>query len=42
MAVSAQECGKTTFTQLGTATTTTGGNWTFIVKPGLNTVYRAR
>ena len=42
VAVSAQECGKTTFTQLGTATTTTGGNWTFIVKPGLNTVYRAR
>jgi hypothetical protein len=42
VAVSAQECGKTTFTQLGSATTTTGGNWTFIVKPGLNTVYRAR
>lgn len=42
VAVSAQECGKTTFTQLGTATTTTGGNWTFTVKPGLNTVYRAR
>ena len=42
VAVSAQECGKTTFTQLGTATTTTGGNWTFIVKPALNTVYRAR
>jgi len=42
VAVSAQECGKTTFTQLGTATTTTGGNWTFIIKPGLNTVYRAR
>lgn len=42
VAVFAQECGKTTFTQLGTATTTTGGNWTFIVRPGLNTVYRAR
>ena len=42
VAISAQECGKTGFTQLGTATTTTGGNWTFTVKPGLNTVYRAR
>jgi plastocyanin len=42
VAVSAQECGKTTFTQLGSATTTTGGNWTFIVKPGSNTVFRAR
>ena len=42
VAVSSQECGKTGFTQLGTATTTTGGNWTFTVKPGLNTVYRAR
>jgi plastocyanin len=41
VAVSAQECGKTTFTRLGTATTTTGGNWTFTAKPGLNTVYRA-
>jgi plastocyanin len=42
VAVSAQECGKTAFTQLGSATTTAGGNWTFTVKPGLNTVYRAR
>ena len=42
VAVSAQECGKTTFTQLGTATTTTGGNWSFTVKPMLKTVYRAR
>jgi plastocyanin len=42
VAVSSQECGKTGFTQLGTATTTAGGNWTFTVKPGLNTVYRAR
>jgi plastocyanin len=40
--VSAQECGKTAFTQLGSATTTAGGSWTFTVKPGLNTVYRAR
>lgn len=39
--VSAQECGKTGFTRLGSATTTAGGNWTFTVKPGLNTVYRA-
>jgi plastocyanin len=42
VSVSAQECGKTTFTQLGSATTTAGGNWAFIVKPALNTVYRAR
>lgn len=42
VSVSAQECGKTTFSQLGSATTTAGGNWTFIVKPALNTVYRAR
>lgn len=42
VSVLAQECGKTTFAQLGTATTTTGGNWTFVVKPALNTVYRAR
>jgi plastocyanin len=42
VSLSAQECGKTTFTQLGTATTTAGGAWSFIVKPALNTVYRAR
>lgn len=42
VAVFAQECGKTTFTRLGSATTTSGGNWTFTVKPGLKTVYRAR
>lgn len=42
VAVSAQECGKTGFTQLGSATTAAGGNWSFVVKPGLNTVYRAR
>jgi plastocyanin len=40
--ISAQECGKTTFTQLGTVQTTTGGNWTYIVKPGSKTDYRAR
>lgn len=42
VSVSAQECGKTTFTQLGSATTATAGAWSFIVKPTLNTVYRAR
>jgi len=42
VSVSAQECGKTAFTQLGSATTTAGGTWTFIVKPALKTVYRAR
>lgn len=39
--VDAQECGKTTFTRLGAATTTAGGNWSFLVKPTINTVYRA-
>jgi plastocyanin len=42
VAVSAQECGKTSFTALGSATTTAGGNWAFTVKPALNTIYRAR
>jgi plastocyanin len=42
VSISAQECGKTAFTQVGSATTTTGGNWTFTVKPALKTVYRAR
>lgn len=37
-----QECGKTAFTRLGEVPTTAGGNWTFVVKPTLNTVYRAR
>ena len=40
--VSAQECGKTTFTRLNDVTTTAGGNWTFAVKPTIKTVYRAR
>jgi plastocyanin len=40
--VSAQECGKTTFTRVNDATTTAGGNWTLAVKPTTKTVYRAR
>lgn len=40
--VSAQECGKTSFTQLGSGTTGAGGAWTFTVRPRINTVYRAR
>ena len=40
--VNSQECGKTTFTRVGAATTTAGGNWTFGVKPTINTVYQAR
>jgi plastocyanin len=42
VSVQAQECGKTAFTQLGTATTAAGGNWTFTVKPTRNTAFRAR
>jgi plastocyanin len=40
--VSAQECGKTSFTRLNDVTTSTGGSWTFTVKPTIKTVYRAR
>jgi plastocyanin len=40
--VNGQECGKTAFTRVGAATTTTGGNWTFAVKPTINTTYQAR
>lgn len=42
VSVSAQECGKTAFTQLGSGTTGAGGAWTFTVRPKINTVYRAR
>jgi plastocyanin len=38
----AQACGKTAFTRVGLATTAAGGNWTFAVRPTLNTVYQAR
>jgi plastocyanin len=40
--VNAQECGKTSFTRLGSATTTANGNWTFTVRPTINTVYQSR
>ena len=40
--INAQECGKTSFTRLGSATTTANGNWTFIVRPRINTVYQSR
>jgi plastocyanin len=40
--VSAQECGKNTFTRVGSAQTATGGSWTFIAKPNKKTVYQAR
>jgi len=40
--VNGQECGKTAFTRVGAATTAAGGNWTFVVKPTINTVYQAR
>lgn len=39
--VQSQDCGKTTLTRLGTATTTTGGHWAFTVRPTINTVYQA-
>jgi plastocyanin len=40
--VLAQECGKTSFTRIGTANTTAGGAWSFVVKPGLKTAYQAQ
>ena len=40
--INAQECGKTSFTRVGSATTAAGGNWTFGVRPRINTVYQAR
>ena len=40
--INAQECGKTSFTRVGSATTAAAGNWTFGVRPKINTVYRAR
>ncbi len=40
--VNGQECGKPAFTRVGAATTTAGGNWTFAVKPTINTTYQAR
>jgi plastocyanin len=40
--VFAQECGKTTATQLATTTTTANGAWSLVVKPSLKTVYTAR
>ena len=42
VAVESQDCGKTTPTRLGTATTTAGGHWTFTVRPTINSVYQAR
>jgi plastocyanin len=40
--INAQECGKASFNRLGSATTAASGNWTFGVRPTINTVYRAR
>jgi plastocyanin len=40
--VQGQECGKTTFSRVGAATSTSGGKWTFAVKPTINTTYQAR
>jgi plastocyanin len=40
--VNGQACGKTAFARVGAATTTAGGNWTFAVKPTINTTYQAR
>jgi plastocyanin len=40
--VSAQECGRNTFTRVGSAQTASGGSWAFITKPSKKTVYQAR
>jgi plastocyanin len=39
--VDAMECGKTSFTRIGTATTTANGAWSSTTKPVMNTIYRA-
>jgi plastocyanin len=39
--VNAQECGKTGFTKVGTATSVAAGAWTFAVTPTINTIYQA-
>jgi plastocyanin len=39
--VDAMECGKTSFTRIGTATSTASGAWTSTTKPVMNTIYRA-
>jgi plastocyanin len=40
--VQGQECGKTAFTRVGAARTAASGNWTFVARPTINTVYQAR
>jgi hypothetical protein len=40
--VEAQECGKTAFSKIATATTTTGGAFSVAAKPTINTIYRVR
>jgi plastocyanin len=39
--VDAMECGKTSFTRIGTATSTASGAWSSTTKPVMNTIYRA-
>jgi plastocyanin len=39
--IDAMECGKTSFTKIGTATSTANGAWTSTTKPVVNTIYRA-
>lgn len=40
--INAMECGKTTFTQVGSVRSGANGAWSFAAKPNLNTVYQAR
>jgi hypothetical protein len=40
--IQAQECGQTAFKNIATATTTTGGAFSYAAKPTLNTNYRAK
>ena len=41
VSVNAQECGKNGFTKVATVTSVANGNWTYIAKPMINTIYRA-
>ena len=37
-----QACGASTFTRVADVTTTTGGAWSYVVKPTMNTTYRVQ
>src|SRR6476661_10497475 len=40
--IQAQDCGQTTFKKVATATTTTGGAFSYAAKPTIDTTYQAK